>query len=569
MINQEKMNSYLAEYKNQFPLNWNGEKYKWVAVAHFQKNWDIDAEDFAKMFFLATEKTGNLLASGPGFFPKKLVVDFLAQADESATREMFRKLYDESIDLLSRVVSFQTTTQELMLKHFPNENYDFDTHAISTFLWLRYPKQYYIYMFSRSQAASQELNPSLRPRADGKAESMLDGYRLNDEIRKVLKEDKDIPNILHNCLDNDYFYADPELVTATIDFVNFVYKCTRNRRNQDISAQSSEEETYNLDEPSMTNEDGSSVDQAAFSDDSETSNREYTSENFLEEVYMEQREYEQLKDLLTKKKNIILRGVPGVGKTFAAKRLAYSMMGVVDNSRIAMVQFHQNYSYDDFIEGYRPNENSFKLEPGVFLQFCKKANADPGRNYFFIIDEINRGNLSRIFGELLMLIENKHREETVSLAYSKKLFSVPNNLYIIGMMNTADRSLAMIDHALRRRFGVFTMTPAFDTPRFKQYLQSLESTKMIALIDEINKLNSDIKKSLGKGFMIGHSYFCDKNKETDPVTDSWLYSVVTYEIIPTLEEYWFDEEEKAELWGEKLQNAIRDQSSETPNNIES
>ncbi|MCH5301163.1 MAG: AAA family ATPase, partial [Ruminococcus sp.] len=192
-------------------------------------------------------------------------------------------------------------------------------------------------------------------------------------------------------------------------------------------------------------------------------------EQFLSEVFIKESEFDKLSSLLKNKKNIILQGAPGVGKTFAAKRLAYALMGVKDDDRIRMVQFHQSYSYEDFIEGYRPNETGgFDLRDGVFKEFCDAASKDANRDYFFIIDEINRGNLSKIFGELLMLIEADKRgnDYSVNLVYSNKKLSLPENLYIIGMMNTADRSLAMIDYALRRRFAFYTMTPAFDNKTF-------------------------------------------------------------------------------------------------------
>lgn len=209
---------------------------------------------------------------------------------------------------------------------------------------------------------------------------------------------------------------------------------------------------------------------------------EYSAEEFLKSVYMDRDQYNAIVGLLKTKKNIILQGAPGVGKTFAAKRLAYSMMGVKDASRVKLVQFHQSYSYEDFIEGYRPSGAGFELVKGAFYSFCKKAAEDEENDYFFIIDEINRGNLSKIFGELFMLIENDKRGSELQLLYSRELFCVPRNVHIIGMMNTADRSLAMLDYALRRRFAFVELRPAFDSEGFRAYRVGLVNPRFEALV---------------------------------------------------------------------------------------
>ena len=283
--------------------------------------------------------------------------------------------------------------------------------------------------------------------------------------------------------------------------------------------------------------------------------------NFLNDVYISDKDIQTINALLERKKNIILQGAPGVGKTFAAKRIAYSMIGKEDEDLIKIVQFHQNYSYEDFVEGYKPNKNgSFKLKNGVFKEFCKDAEQDDKNKYFFIIDEINRGNLSKIFGELLMLIEDTHRGEKINLAYSGEKFCVPENVYIIGIMNTADRSLAMIDYALRRRFSFFEMQPAFENEKF---IKMIKGKNLENVVEKIKSLNEKICKdaSLGKGFCIGHSYFCnlkDDNKET-------LQNIIDYEIAPMLKEYWFDDINKYNKEIELLNESLNDNSQEHSN----
>lgn len=281
----------------------------------------------------------------------------------------------------------------------------------------------------------------------------------------------------------------------------------------------------------------------------------YTKSDFLDEVYMTEKRYENLVAVLRNKKNIILQGAPGVGKTFAARRLAWSMMGEQDDSRIEFVQFHQNYSYEDFMMGYKPVENGFELKYGVFYRFCQKAANQPDKEFFFIIDEINRGNMSKIFGELLMLIEKDYRGTKATLAYNGLSFSVPKNLYIIGMMNTADRSLAMIDYALRRRFSFFEMEPGFDSEGFIHYQNGLNNETLNELISKVKDLNHEIAldKSLGKGFCIGHSYFCGR----DICTDEWMHSIVDYDILPMLSEYWFDDPNKLLRWENILQGVFQ------------
>jgi hypothetical protein len=285
----------------------------------------------------------------------------------------------------------------------------------------------------------------------------------------------------------------------------------------------------------------------------------YTPEDFLKEVYSDKKSLDDLLSLLQIKKNLILQGAPGVGKTYSAKRLAYTMMGSKDDSRIQVIQFHQNYSYEDFILGYKPNEQGgFTPQTGVFYDFCKRAAQDKDRPYFFIIDEINRGNMSKIFGELLQLIELDYRDTTIKLAYNQQEFFVPSNLHMIGMMNTADRSLAMIDYALRRRFSFYTMKPAFEQPSFIQYVNTVQSAKLVALHTKILELNKEIASdtSLGEGFVIGHSYFCGLENKSESEVNLQLSAIVRYDILPTLSEYWFDNEDQLKKWEKELRDII-------------
>ena len=285
---------------------------------------------------------------------------------------------------------------------------------------------------------------------------------------------------------------------------------------------------------------------------------EYSDDSFLNEVYIDEAELQTMKSLLRRKKNLILQGAPGTGKTFAAKRLAYTMMGLKDTSRIQLVQFHQSSTYEDFIYGYRPNgEGGFEPQPGVFMRFCQRASKDLDNEYFFIIDEINRANISKVFGELLMLIEADHRGESVELGIDGQRFSVPPNLYLIGMMNTAGRGLALIDYALRRRFAFYEMKPALDNPTFLSMVADTKNERLTSLINCVRNLNLEIAKdpALGRGFCIGHSYFCANDDGV--VSDENVFEIVEYELKPLLEEYWFDEPDKVEAEMDKIEKAIR------------
>jgi 5-methylcytosine-specific restriction protein B len=281
----------------------------------------------------------------------------------------------------------------------------------------------------------------------------------------------------------------------------------------------------------------------------------YDKSKAMDGLFLAESQFDEMLEALKEKKNVVLQGAPGVGKTFVAKRLAYTLIESNDQRQVEVIQFHQSYSYEDFIQGFRPTPNGhFDLKFGIFYEFCRRAQRDEAakKPYVFIIDEINRGNLSKIFGELMMLIEpdKRGKEHAIPLAYSQNAgerFYIPENLHLIGMMNTADRSLAMVDYALRRRFRFITLRPEFSSDAFGKFLGDTDAAlaltkKIVSRMNTLNDVIASDTRNLGPGYQIGHSYFCPRNGIKP--SEDWYRRVIESEIVPLIQEYWFDNEQK-------------------------
>lgn len=521
------------------------ETYKWDALVCFQENWDLDAPDLRDMIERACAKTGNLLA-GAKWYPRDMLKIF-AQENPDRTRAALRDLLDGSDELKSRLSKFESAMDTLLKEHNQlaasrgeslAKNHFQDPRSMSIYLGLAHPGRYYLYKASMYKSLAKSTGRAVVP---NKFDRVVAYQRLCDKVLHVLKSS--YPSIIatsDKLLTPQQRKADPEHHLLVQDIAHFCEEWESSKAGDTLPLTFGEQQ-----EPE---------------DSRELNDRlvaPYGRKDFLSNVYMSGDRYDELVALLKRKHNIILQGAPGTGKTYAARRLAWVMMGERDDSRVQMVQFHQSYSYEDFVIGYRPDgRGGFEAREGAFLSFCRKAAAEPDKKWFFLIDEINRGNVSRIFGEMLMLIEGDHRGDEASLALDGSTATVPANVYVVGMMNTADRSLALIDYALRRRFGFFDMVPAFDNPTFQKDLKSHGSEKIIRLAGAVEKLNGKIAKdpALGPGFEIGHSYFSLGSTEDG---DAAARSIVEYDLAPTLREYWYDDNARADREIALLRDAIK------------
>lgn len=277
----------------------------------------------------------------------------------------------------------------------------------------------------------------------------------------------------------------------------------------------------------------------------------YSIDNILTEgCFLQREKLETILQRLRDKKNLILQGPPGTGKTWLAKKLAFAVIGKRDEDKIRPVQFHPNLSYEDFVRGWRPSaDGKLDLVDGPFFQMINTAKDDPESEYAIIIEEINRGNPAQIFGEMLTLLESDKRneDEALELSYRKRegeRVYIPKNLYVIGTMNVADRSIAMVDFALRRRFAFVDLEPIFgSTWRDWVHSQCKINEEFLSQVEaRMNTLNEQIAEdsNLGAQFQIGHSYVTPPPGHTISDPNEWFKQVVETEIGPLLDEYWFD-----------------------------
>lgn len=283
---------------------------------------------------------------------------------------------------------------------------------------------------------------------------------------------------------------------------------------------------------------------------SEAMTDDYTASDIVAEgAFLSEAQIEKLLERVRTKKNLILQGPPGTGKTWLARRLGYAIVGERESTRVKSVQFHQNLTYEDFVRGYRPSaDGKLVVSEGIFMTMVRAAIGDPNGKYVLVIEEINRGNPAQIFGELLTLLEDSKRDESesIELTYPDeegiRSVYVPDNLYIVGTMNLADRSLALVDLALRRRFAFADLQPEFGDA-WRKWVAELGFAEHVAheiarRMSDLNQMIEDDSR-LGKQFRVGHSYVTP-SEELSQESWTWFQDVVEHEIAPLLEEYWFD-----------------------------
>lgn len=490
MFDTTCLRNALENYQRIFVSDrWNDEKYKWEAIKHFQENWDINASDFADMLARSLSKTYNLLSSRNNFASK--MIEVFAQNYPEEVRSMFVELFDENKDIYERIEKFKKQSQFLCNKYSEHDVKHFqDEHAISTYLWLRYPDKYYIFKFEEAKTTAAKLKSNYMFKKGDYSNNLRNCYRLYDEICQEVKKDYELVNMFKSQL-TESCYSDPELKILAGDVAFY------------ISRHYSPETKDNA----MNNETN---------------------------VELNSKEQECL-EKLKKSHQIILTGAPGTGKSYAAHEIANELTGNKAEN-IEFVQFHPSMDYTDFVEGLRPIKDNngqigFERQDGIFKAFCKRA-LENQENFVFIIDEINRGNISKIFGELFFAIDPSYRgkkgkitTQYQNLVESDDLYAdgfyIPENVYIIGTMNDIDRGVESMDFAIRRRFTWIEVDPN-DT----QSMLDSEIPEYAADAKErmgaLNKVIST-NPSLGKPYQIGAAYFLRLNELNGDFDALWAY----------------------------------------------
>lgn len=540
-LNLDKLQAYLADYKQLIQTPDYDELYKWEAAKKFKDNWNERAANVATMLDRCLSARGNNLWAGNQFFLKKMLLE-LARFDGKKVLSCFKLLFDETRDLESRALTFREEMGALGELAFPGRSAFQDDRAIMLYLGLRFPEKYPLYKFEMFKDFARLVEydePVKKGSANDRFRPIRQYLELCAVVREELEKDTTLLAIHRKLLDPELHFTGEYGALLTQDFI---YCTAEEHPNNDLNMVEEEAVAYES-SSDLSNRQSVKVEKTA---------KPYTKSDALRDLFMDEADFDRIVRALKYKKNIVLQGAPGVGKTFVAKRIAQYLTGSEDPTKVRTVQFHQSFSYEDFIMGIRPDsDGKFSRKKGLFYEFCERAQDDPGYDYFLIIDEINRGNLSKIFGELMLLIEADKRGAgyAMPLLYSEadETFYLPENLYFIGTMNTADHSLALVDYALRRRFAFIELAPEFGA-RFEAHLQEkgIPAKLISGIIQNIRRVNGIIGNdlNLGTGFLIGHSYFCQlDNLETTP--EAWYKDLIEWEIAPQLREYWFDNPDKA------------------------
>ena len=518
-----KLKELVESYKSNYIEITQGERYKWEALEWYKKHWDINAPDFAAMVEKAFEKTYNLLQAGQ-YYARKMLVN-LTKENPEKVRSLFKYLYDENISLEERFDAFRKGFDELVSTFEREISHYQDLHAISVYLTFEYPEKYYIYKYRVLKNYCKYLGVALPADINNhEVNKIKHSNRLCDEILEFIKNDSELIELYLEEY-SDLYYLDDErhLLAFDIMYYGSYYK--------------------------LQNDDLSDIN-----------------------PYYEEGETLQTNSIA---KNTILYGPPGTGKTYNTACYAVAIVENKDveeileeandnysdvferytsyknDGLIQFVTFHQSYGYEDFIEGIKPvletedeeqKDLQYKVADGVFKAFCEQDETINLQNKVFIIDEINRGNISKIFGELITLIEDSKRlgaaeELKVVLPCSQKPFGVPANVYILGTMNTADRSIAALDTALRRRFSFVEMMPDTDVLE-NVIVEGVNISKMLT------KMNKRIEVLFDREHTIGHAYFINL---TNSSTIDELAEIFENKIIPLLQEYFYEDYERIRL----------------------